>query len=256
MASITYILIIRSSLEFLWKWLRGCTHKFLNFPANFLQLIFWMGGLIVKVDVFLSLVKAPLALEWLYCEQSPSETTVYFQSHWFNDATQKIIRVFMWKCNRWNGVGRKRRKRKREKESGRLTEWEKEHLVRNGNGMGWKWTLVKKDTLVFLVKQINRLFIILGGSQILLFPWHCNIQSHDNVFLHNRKIIVRSSGRSTHEAIFTTFYSKLTNVANKQECYITQGWKACQEQNSSLSGPFVSYKRKLNVVNEYCPLVP
>jgi len=170
MASITYILIIRSLLEFLWKWLRDCTDKFsFELPDNFLQLIFWMGGLIVKVEVFLSSVKAPLSLEWLYCEQSPSETTVYFQSHWFNDATHKIIRVFMWKCNRWNGVGRKRRKRKREKESGRLTEWEKEHLVRNGNGMGWKW---KRDKWVFFVKQINginRLSIILGESQILMF---------------------------------------------------------------------------------------
>jgi hypothetical protein len=29
-------------------------------------------------------------------------------------------------------------------------------LDRNGNDVGWKWQLVKKDTLVFLAKQINR----------------------------------------------------------------------------------------------------
>jgi hypothetical protein len=28
-------------------------------------------------------------------------------------------------------------------------------MDRNGNGMGWKWLLVKKDTRVFLAKQIN-----------------------------------------------------------------------------------------------------
>ncbi len=30
-------------------------------------------------------------------------------------------------------------------------------LDRNENGMDWKWPLVKKDTWVFLVKQINRI---------------------------------------------------------------------------------------------------
>jgi hypothetical protein len=28
-------------------------------------------------------------------------------------------------------------------------------LDRNGNGVGWKWPLVKKETRVFLAKQIN-----------------------------------------------------------------------------------------------------
>ncbi len=57
-------------------------------------------------------------------------------------------------------------------------------LDRNGNGMGWKWPLLKRDTLVFLVKQINRinrLSIILGGSQILSFHWCLNIR-HQEMF--------------------------------------------------------------------------
>ncbi len=61
-------------------------------------------------------------------------------------------------------------------------------LDRNGNGMGWKWPIVKRDTLVFLVKQINRinrLSIILGGffhftgaSTFVImtcFTTHCSI---------------------------------------------------------------------------------
>ncbi len=57
-------------------------------------------------------------------------------------------------------------------------------LDRNGNGMGWKWPIVKRDTLVFLAKQINRinrLSIILGGSQILSFHWCLNIH-HQEMF--------------------------------------------------------------------------
>ncbi len=43
---------------------------------------------------------------------------------------------------------------------------------RNGNGVGQKWTLVKVDTLVFLVMQIdrtNKLSIKLGRSRIVQF---------------------------------------------------------------------------------------
>ncbi len=32
-------------------------------------------------------------------------------------------------------------------------------LHRNGNGVSWKWSLVKKDTCVFLTKRINGLSV-------------------------------------------------------------------------------------------------
>ncbi len=60
-------------------------------------------------------------------------------------------------------------------------------LDRNGNGVGQKWPLVKMDTWVFLVMQINRtikLSIKLGGSRILQFHWCRNICSHDDMFRH------------------------------------------------------------------------
>ncbi len=93
----------------------------------------------------------------------------------------------MWNHNRW-------------KQSGESAEWEGEGereqqingvrdgvLDRNGNGVGWKWLLVKRDTWVFLANQINRtnwLSIILGGSQILLFHWCLNIRSYDDDMFH------------------------------------------------------------------------
>jgi hypothetical protein len=58
-------------------------------------------------------------------------------------------------------------------------------LDKNGNGVGRKWSLVKKDTFVFLVKQINRtnkLSIKLGGSRILQFHQYINIHSYDDMF--------------------------------------------------------------------------
>jgi hypothetical protein len=53
-----------------------------------------------------------------------------------------------------NGEGNKQRGREREKgsDSSRVRDGA---LDRSGNGAGWKWPLVKKDTWVFLVKKIN-----------------------------------------------------------------------------------------------------
>ncbi len=61
-------------------------------------------------------------------------------------------------------------------------------LDRNGNGVGKKWPVVKMDTRVFLVMQINRtnkLPIKLGGSRIHQFLWCHNICSHDDMFRRN-----------------------------------------------------------------------
>jgi hypothetical protein len=68
----------------------------------------------------------------------------------------KIIRVFMWDCNRWNRVRSERRggEREREREQG-INRVRDRVLDRNGNGSGWKRLLVKMDTWLFLVKQIN-----------------------------------------------------------------------------------------------------
>jgi hypothetical protein len=60
-------------------------------------------------------------------------------------------------------------------------------LDRNGNGVGQKWLLVKMDTRVFLVMQINRtnkLSTELGRSRIIQFHWCRNIHFHDDMFCH------------------------------------------------------------------------
>jgi hypothetical protein len=57
-------------------------------------------------------------------------------------------------------------------------------LDRNRNDIGLKWPLVKKDTRVFLVKQINKtnkLSIKLRGYQILPFHSRLDIHSHDDM---------------------------------------------------------------------------
>ncbi len=47
------------------------------------------------------------------------------------------------------------REKEREREQ-RINQVRDGVYDRNGNGVGWKWPLVKKDTCVFLSMQINR----------------------------------------------------------------------------------------------------
>jgi hypothetical protein len=54
-----------------------------------------------------------------------------------------------------NRVASKQREREKESKQ-RINEVRDRALDGNGNGVGLKWPLVKKDTLVFLAKQINR----------------------------------------------------------------------------------------------------
>ncbi len=69
-------------------------------------------------------------------------------------------------------------------------------LDRNGNDIGWKWQLVKKDTLVFLVKQIsrtNRLSIKVDKSWMVI-EFFC------------------FTGASTYGLLMTCFLSLITLV--------------------------------------------
>jgi hypothetical protein len=79
----------------------------------------------------------------IYCELSPSKTTVFIQSSLFNDNVYEFVRVFMW--NGKNRVGSKQRGRERKREQ-RINGVSEGVLDRNGNGVGWKWLLVKRDT--------------------------------------------------------------------------------------------------------------
>ncbi len=111
-----------------------------------------------------------------------------------------------------NRVGSKqRRKGEREREQ-QINRVRGGVLDRKWNGVGWKWPLVEMDTWVFLAKQINtinRLSIILGGSQMLPFHWRLNIRSHDNVFCHKCFVFVTSN--STFFVFFFLFFDSETN---------------------------------------------
>jgi hypothetical protein len=82
-----------------------------------------------------------------------------------------------------NGEGNKQRGREREKgsDSSRVRDGA---LDRSGNGAGWKWPLVKKDTCVYLVKQSNRIKRDIGWILDCSYHWCLNICSHDDMFHH------------------------------------------------------------------------
>ncbi len=105
-------------------------------------------------------------------------------------------------------------------------------LDRNGNGIGWKWPLVKRDTWVFLVKQINRinrLSIIFGGSQIISFHWCLNISSHDHMF-HPIKLIIHLLPLPTNVCLRSKLVLKPTSpMLSKLEWTSRQIFICCQQ---------------------------
>jgi hypothetical protein len=107
-----------------------------------------------------------------YCENFPSEITMFIQSSLFNDTV-----------DRWKQSGEwVEREGEREREQ-LIRLWSERWSI----GQKWKWrglemAISEKGHLSFLVKQINRLSIVLGRSQIILFYWCLNICSHVDMF--------------------------------------------------------------------------
>ncbi len=80
----------------------------------------------------------------MYCEQSPSETSVYFQSVYYNDtvsSNQQSIYANVQQV-KWSGELREKERERKQKINGVRDE----ALDRNGSGVGQKWPLVKLNT--------------------------------------------------------------------------------------------------------------
>jgi len=121
----------------------------------------------------------------------PSETTVFAQWSFFNDTFYQTVWVFTWNINRWKQSGEKAKKEGEGEREQQISRVKEGALQRSGNGVGWKWSLAKEDTWVFLTKQINRLpnkRLKLGWISNSLFHWCLNIRSHNDMFHHTCSI--------------------------------------------------------------------
>ncbi len=79
----------------------------------------------------------------MYCEQSPSETTVYFQLIYYNDtvsSNQQSIYANVQQV-KWRGELREKERERERKQ--RINGVRDEALDRNGSGVGQKCPLVK-----------------------------------------------------------------------------------------------------------------